>query len=482
MAYMCSDRDNRHQIEITNLLPNEHVSYAVLLLKGTITDCCSLDSASIFVSLSGSETRFPCTDIRRSQNSTGSFKCLVRLRPGANSVHIQYCDSTFKLPVVFDECCDLETARLVKIKYVICEGHDGRFQSNDDRNTVQEACHKIDMGIQLIQCLIAEKLQEAGFCRRTFQFTPCQPFHSELSVGDAREMSGAALWSYLAREFVAADSANPNTKYVGFLSCTLFTGLNRDDYADSDIKANTKAHVALGAGDVALFGTGCLYTWPSNLSDVMRCFENREIVPVSRLMDDSNSRRTIGGCFATTLGSLCHEIGHIFDLGHTEEGIMGNGFDYVNRVFTHELTTVSLPPRLINACQTTPVATKPRMSNDVRLTKIKKPTQFLQKYQSQRDNDLTFFCDNSNIMLFYHKWLNRSKNMPNSIQLDKESGKVVSDLPLRLIEFRDKTNALTRDYVSFHQSDVSEHELPKKLFQSDCDILVVDDNGNISKF
>lgn len=399
-------------------------------------------------------------------------------------MHVKYCDSTFGLPVVFDEYCNLESSRLVKIQYVICEGHDGRFQCNDDRNTVDEACQRIDMGIQLIQCLFAEKLKEAGFNRRTFQFTPCQPFNSKLAVEDAREMSGTALWSHLAREFVAADSANPNTKYVGFLSCTLFTGLNQDDYVDSDIKANTKAHVTLGAGDVALFGTGCLYTWPSNLADVLKCFENREIVPVSRLMDDSNSRRTIGGCFATTLGSLCHEIGHIFDLGHTSEGIMGNGFDYVNRVFTHELTTVSLPPRLINACQTSPAigATKTRVTNDVRLTKIKKPTQFLQKYQCQRENDLTFFCDNSNITLFYHKWLSQSINIPNTIKLNRENGKVLSDLPLRLIEFRDKTNALTTDYVSFLKSDVFEHELPNSFFQSDCDILVVDDNGNISKF
>lgn len=47
-------------------------------------------------------------------------------------------------------------------------------------------------------------------------------------------------------------------------------------------------------------------------------------------------RGTYGGCFATTLGSVCHELGHTFDLGHTPDGIMGRGFDNVNLVFTFE--------------------------------------------------------------------------------------------------------------------------------------------------
>lgn len=50
-------------------------------------------------------------------------------------------------------------------------------------------------------------------------------------------------------------------------------------------------------------------------------------------MDDSNYRGTYGGCLATTLGSVLHELGHTFDLGHTREGIMGRGFDNIDRVF-----------------------------------------------------------------------------------------------------------------------------------------------------
>lgn len=45
------------------------------------------------------------------------------------------------------------------------------------------------------------------------------------------------------------------------------------------------------------------------------------------------SRGTLGYCFSTTLGSVLHELCHTFDLGHTENGVMGRGFDNIHKVF-----------------------------------------------------------------------------------------------------------------------------------------------------
>lgn len=47
-------------------------------------------------------------------------------------------------------------------------------------------------------------------------------------------------------------------------------------------------------------------------------------------------RGTKGACFATTLGSVCHELCHTFDLGHTEFGVMGRGFDNIDKEFVFE--------------------------------------------------------------------------------------------------------------------------------------------------
>ena len=45
-------------------------------------------------------------------------------------------------------------------------------------------------------------------------------------------------------------------------------------------------------------------------------------------------RGTFGGCFATTLGGLIHELGHMLDLGHTDNGMMSRGCDDVDKFFT----------------------------------------------------------------------------------------------------------------------------------------------------
>lgn len=44
-------------------------------------------------------------------------------------------------------------------------------------------------------------------------------------------------------------------------------------------------------------------------------------------------RGTLGACFSTTLGSVLHELFHTFDLGHTENGVMGRGFDNIYKIF-----------------------------------------------------------------------------------------------------------------------------------------------------
>ena len=42
----------------------------------------------------------------------------------------------------------------------------------------------------------------------------------------------------------------------------------------------------------------------------------------------------MGGCYATSLGSALHELGHVFDLVHTDIGIMARGFEDVDLFFT----------------------------------------------------------------------------------------------------------------------------------------------------
>jgi hypothetical protein len=96
----------------------------------------------------------------------------------------------------------------------------------------------------------------------------------------------------------------------------------------------TKGYVALGGGGLGLFGTASLWTWPTHLAKVQARLLNEEKIDSRILMDDSAYRGTIGGMFATSLGSVLHELGHCFDLGHSPTGVMSRGFDDLDLYLT----------------------------------------------------------------------------------------------------------------------------------------------------
>lgn len=162
-------------------------------------------------------------------------------------------------------------------------------------------------------------------------------------------------------------------------------------------------------------------------------------------MDDSNYRGTHGGCLATTLGSVLHELGHTFDLGHTREGIMGRGFDYVDKVFVGaagidcnrnpirrdpQHTTVALSRALsVTVTVQEPVFSSPRRSRLLSETSRPSPTPTSKQYRGRlsapaspelnrslsrslsavqlpMQPDRTFWGPSCAALLAYHRWFN----------------------------------------------------------------------------
>jgi hypothetical protein len=129
------------------------------------------------------------------------------------------------------------------------------------------------LGARLLQTLTAEKLREAGHGRKTFQLErdldgpECLIMHSTLHVDRARTMSQRELWESIGRELMTGPLASKDRKYMAFLSCTKYKGA-RSPRTHEDILARTQAHAALGGGGLALFGSACLHTWPTCVSQV----------------------------------------------------------------------------------------------------------------------------------------------------------------------------------------------------------------------
>lgn len=466
-----------HEIRIANVNNHEKLVSPLYLLRGSIRNPHGSDTEIIIRSQNAIE--YSCSFCP----NTGKFKALVGdLVDGDNNLTITYCSAVTQLTLTYETPVNIKYT--IKGLYIVCKNHDGCFQSPSTENNIDDACARLTVGIKLIQSLYGEKLLEQGFGRKTFQLSAAcvSPFYSELLVDDARRMDENSLWNYFAREVIANDSDTlENRKFIGFIGCTEYQGIDDGNYTHANFKLKTVANAALGGGDFALFGTGCLYTWPESIGHVMKCFESTEPIDLRNFLDDSNSRKTFGGCFATTLGSVCHEVGHIFDLGHSQSGIMGSDFDFVNRFFTVSNQTEVLPNRITSVAHA-----KEKIRNDPRLTKLKSGNKFLNLFHRQKGKDLTYFERNSAITLAYHKWFNQyTDTLPGDIECSVMGKKRVVDskkYSIRLVELRSKENALMIAHYSFLDEYVFQFTIPFQDDHENCGVFVIDDIGNIFKF
>ncbi|XP_055615230.1 uncharacterized protein LOC129761530 [Toxorhynchites rutilus septentrionalis] len=468
--------DIKHSIELSNVSDNDKFSYPIIPLKGSICNRCSSD---LKVQIDNCE--WPVSkDLRFTNDKRGRFKLLLRLKKWDNLVTLSYCNYELKLSLFY---AGSENSYSVIPLYIICEGHDGRYQSDTDENDIKSACNKITLGIELVQSLYAEKLAEKGFGRKTFTIgSLCLPFHSKLSLEESKKMTDQELWNYFAREILLSELYQAEKqKFVGFISSTYYEGVSNNDFSYANIKRRTTGNATLGGGGLALFGTGCLYTWPEKLVDIVPAFLNGKQVNRKLMMDDSNYRHTYGGCYATTIGSVCHEMGHIFDLGHTKDGIMGSELDHINRVFTLITTTEDLPERIVGR------NTDVRRSMNSKLTQIKRPGEFLLKYQQQKESDITYFTNNCAITLQLHKWFNcdtctSDNNCDTRLSFNFVTRIVTSvNSFLKLVELREREDGMLKVYWSFLDGNIDCFQITRDILLDGLTLFVIDNFGNILK-
>lgn len=537
-------QNNSESIEITNFQNGETVNHSIIIIKGVLTNNASASSA---------EDKLVCT----LQNSSGScksywnvhkseFKVLIELTQGRNVIELEY--KRQKRHSLLLEYTPRKTNLRVTPVYIICQGHDGSFQSpNEIDNSITSACTRIALGAKLIQCVMSEKLSESGLGRKTFQLEhevvagqpECLVFRSSLNVNKARKMPQSELWSHFGRELMSSELGSNERKYLAFISCTRYKGTDADKpQTFEEFVSITEAYAALGGGGLALFGTACLYTWPLNIQDVTQKLADTKPVNWRRFMDDSGYRGTLGGCFATTLGSVLHELGHTFDLGHTKDGIMGRGFDNIDKLFIVEEkkcintkdsmnnfsgkpiqhSTVSLQRNInvtMNVAQPMRVLgprSKTTLGNFVSMTKsdvvrrnpnvtpINRPLSVYGNLTESRidskknnnnrlNNNDIYWTQNCAVFLSYHRWFNNEygrerQAITRYLKFDKNKMMIISTAGIRIVEVRDEESGLVLDSYEFT------NVLPEKRFllpftispKSRVLLIVVEDDlGNVLK-
>lgn len=453
-------------IRVTNFQSDDTVDYSLIVLKGQIANCDVPENSDVKIA-----TQNSTETILTARN--GEFKAIVHLSAGSNSIKLHFCCTIHSLTINFHR--NSLPKHVIKVFYIICHDHDGSFQSpaSQPNATVATALQKINVAMTLVQCLYAEMLNKAGFPRKTFQFTECRPFPSKLGVTDARQWSANQLWHFHAKEVLAAEMDTSTAyKYVGVLACTVCS--------NEKIQGNA----ALGIGDFALIGGGTLFAWPEDVQSIRKCFENTEPVDKQLLYDDSNGRGTFGGCFTTALGTMCHEIGHIFDLGHTVDGIMGSDIDYVHRVFINERFPWNLPKRSSSKVTKLDEVPTKSLGTSTRLTSVRKANTFLSTYRQRNASDLTFFTDNCATLLSHHKWFNQYDDCGDfSISFDVSERLIRSQWPLVLAEVREQSTGMCIDFRRFEATEMAvKYRISEEFIGRNLELIAVDRFGNIEKF
>ncbi|XP_017775372.1 PREDICTED: putative zinc metalloproteinase YIL108W [Nicrophorus vespilloides] len=453
-------------IRIENFNDGETVSYPLVLLRGSAPkDCDQLEINDVNCEVVG-----------------GKFKHLINLNVGDNLVEIKWGSLKIEVRIRYEP---RGSNLVLQPLYIICDGHDGRFQGPEGvkKNDEGSALCRIDVCCKLLQSILAEKLHESGYGRKTIKVESCQVFYSKMSSASVKEMQEDELWAALGREILGSEIGKPQAKYLGFLSCTEYHG---DRYKVEEMKLHedllkiTDVYVALGGGGLAIFGTACLYTWPETTDDILSRFKDQRLVDRTRFLDDSAYRGTLGACFSTTLGSTLHELCHTFDLGHTDIGIMSRGFDNLHKVFLQEEDAERSLPRLETVCdemvsiklkeaESRSFIRKADFSDDV----INRPICF----------DETCFTKSSACILAYHKWFNDYPDERKYVLSYDASMKLVkSTLGIRVIEVRSGEGGHVMANWCFTGKILRYNfQLDPLDFGSSSSLFVEDNYGNILK-
>lgn len=337
-------------LRVENYSDGDVQRYPVALVRGAAP---GVDSGTVVVE--NLSSALP-TRISRATVRGGRFKILVELVPGPNRLSVAVGASRVDLTLFYRR---REPKYFVRLIYFVDSTGDASFEIPAFWNAPQTAetasnapelsqnyRDKIRTAATLWQTATAERLNDAGFGRRTFALET--DANGEIAVvlwrgkktaAEYRALSEAELFCEIYREIADAPQTTEFVRsfvLVGFARRgPVSTATNAPDAADKTVKTASNGRIALGGRSIAVLDATTLFSWPDSLADVETLFADSGPIP-EEFAPDSSFRRVRWALSASTLGAGLHELGHAFGLGHSraENDVMSRGFDRFNRIFS----------------------------------------------------------------------------------------------------------------------------------------------------
>ena len=308
-------------IQVVNFTDGTEIDYPVALLRGRLSD--------------ESATEIVCTNLSSQKASRqihgdawkGQFKVLAELVPGENELELTSGDHKTTLKLNYKKNSNPLVVRMI---YMTDSTGDTTFQTPYE-NDPQNFKGKLDTALKLMQCFTAESMNDAGLGRKTFNLELDD--NGDVVVHVFKGKKTAEEYGSVSDEDwfdLISDEITP--RFPGHSGRNLVIPA----YTRFDPKTKkAKCHTALGGGWQALFGSGCMYTWPDSLDGVVKAFTDFTPVDGKHFHDDSADRSVYWAAASTTIGAALHELGHTFSLPHSNESrdIMTRGHDQLNRFF-----------------------------------------------------------------------------------------------------------------------------------------------------
>lgn len=240
-----------------------------------------------------------------------TFRAFVHLKKNKNTVNVSIGKHTSRMTAIFEQ---IPKSGLVELIYVTCE--DERNEEKFNQN-IKSSKNKISLLALLTQYFYSNTTSK----KSTFNLklnSNNMPKVNELtlkkSLNELITMSQYDLWEYVAEQLLKSPLYSSSSKYFAVTSF------------DSSFSEDTK--IALAAGGLSLIGCYIIndleYEMPSDLTSWFKQSNSSSSAGV-----EGSNNYTI----TNWIGSCIHEMGHMFDLGHSEQGVMSGNFESLSSYF-----------------------------------------------------------------------------------------------------------------------------------------------------
>lgn len=293
---MSSRRSDRGTVRVNKVRNGMTIHYPLAFISGQVMSVDRNDQINS-INVIRDEILFKWTI------SNGTFKCLVPLKVGRNSLAFETSNpSPLTLDINLIYRPHKENERFIRILYVVCRDQwggifeRGCFQSLPDQdNSMKLAQQKISLAILMLQTFMGETTpSHYSFRTETGQngMPKVHIFTIEKTQNELWSLSQRDLWNLVAENVLSSKLANHNCKFLAFCSFTRYVcdRFVNSEISSDEIKKMTKGYVALGGGGLALLSSGCFYSWPATIDQIESCFTDTRSIDRSLLMDDSGGR------------------------------------------------------------------------------------------------------------------------------------------------------------------------------------------------